>query len=47
MEKLLVVRGPFFMCLQSGERAHVKGPPQFGGGAGVGGERGRWRGRIR
>lgn len=40
------VRGPF-VCLQSGERAHVKGPPQFGRGAGVGGERGGWRGRIR
>lgn len=36
-----------FVCLQSGERAHVKGPPQFGRGAGVGTERGGRRGRIR
>lgn len=35
------------MCLQSGEGAHVKGSPQLGRGAGVGGERGGRRGGIR
>lgn len=38
-----------FVCLQSGERAHVEGSPQLGRGAGVGGECGGrgggiWRG---
>lgn len=41
-----VARRPF-VCLQSGERAHVKGSPQLGRGAGVGGERGGRGGGIR
>lgn len=40
-------RGKICVCLQSGERAHVKRPSQFGRGAGVGGERGGRGGGVR